>query len=52
MTDKNKDIVKLEVRIPRELYENMKAKAHVADISINKFLNRAGSVVKVEDIII
>ena len=44
------DTVKLTVSIPRESYENMKAKAEFADISINKFLNRAGSIVTPEQV--
>lgn len=49
MTGK-KDRVKLTVIIPRESYENMKQKAEFADISINKFLNRAGTVVTQEQV--
>ncbi len=44
------DEVKLVVRIPRESYENMKIKAQGADVSINKFLNRAGSIVTTQQI--
>lgn len=47
----NPDVVKLVVRIPRESYENMKQKAHAADISVNKFLNRAGSVVTIDQVV-
>lgn len=47
----NSDVVKLVVRIPRESYENMKKKAQSADISVNKFLNRAGSVVTVDQVV-
>ena len=47
---KQQDIIKTEVRIPREAYEAMKQKAEKADISFNKFLNRAGSIVTAEQV--
>lgn len=48
---KTKKVVKLTVVIPQESYGNMKLKAQTADISINKFLNRAGSIVTTEQIV-
>jgi len=50
-TDKKGQEVKLVVRISAESYENMKLKAQAADVSINKFLNRAGSIVTTQDIV-
>ncbi len=43
--------VKLTLRMKKDLYEQIKVKAKAADISINKLINRAGVVVKVEDIV-
>lgn len=44
------ETVRFTVIIPREAYEHMKAKAQAADISMNKFLCRAGSVVTTEQV--
>ena len=50
MTNK-KDEVQLNVRIPAASYANMKLKAQEADISINKLLNRAGSIVTTQQLV-
>lgn len=45
-----KNTVNLVVRIPRESYENMKQKAQSAEVSVNTFLNRAGSITTAQQI--
>lgn len=44
------DSVRFTVVIPRSAYDHMKEKARFADVSMNKFLVRAGSIVTKEQV--
>ena len=49
--EEEKDTVRFTISMPGDAYEDFKAKAKSADVSMSKFMHRAGSIVNTEQII-
>ena len=49
--NQSKKTVRFTVSMPSDAYGNFKKKAQDADVSMSKFIHRAGSIVETEQII-